>query len=131
MVRAEIAPDEAEDAGGLDARQGRQRSMAPFLTEQIKGFYGSSVLNNCGSKIKVLAHIQFWLETVTCVVLAFVLGEVKGSFSNDSFQPVYFFSLLLGGPLISYVSSVFLHAFGELVENPKIIAENSQSSKNE
>ena len=44
MVRAEIAPDEAEDAGGLDARQGRQRSMAPFLPEQIKGFYGSSVL---------------------------------------------------------------------------------------
>ena len=44
MVRAEIVPDEAEDAGGLDARQGRQRSMAPFLPEQIKGFYGSSVL---------------------------------------------------------------------------------------
>ena len=44
MVRAEIAPDEAEDAGGLDVRQGRQRSMAPFLPEQIKGFYGSSVL---------------------------------------------------------------------------------------
>ena len=44
MVRAEIAPDEAEDAGGLDARQGRPRSMAPFLPEQIKGFYGSSVL---------------------------------------------------------------------------------------
>ena len=47
MVRAEIAPDEAEDAGGLDARQGRQRSMAPFLPEQIKGFYGSSVLRRC------------------------------------------------------------------------------------
>ena len=46
MVRAEIAPDEAEDAGGLDARQGRQRSMAPFLPEQIKGFYGSSVLDH-------------------------------------------------------------------------------------
>ena len=44
MVRAEIAPDEAEDAGGLDARQGRQRCMAPFLPEQIKGFYGSSEL---------------------------------------------------------------------------------------
>lgn len=43
MFRAEIAPDEAEDAGGLDARQGRQRSMAQFLPEQIKGFYGSSV----------------------------------------------------------------------------------------
>ena len=44
MFRAEIAPDEAEDAGGLDARQGRQRSMAHFLPEQIKGFYGSLVL---------------------------------------------------------------------------------------
>ena len=43
MFRAEIAPDEAEDAGGLDARQGRQRSMAHFLPEQIKGFYGSLV----------------------------------------------------------------------------------------
>jgi hypothetical protein len=43
MFRAGIAPDEAEDAGGLDARQGRQRSMAQFLPEQIKGFYGSSV----------------------------------------------------------------------------------------
>ena len=44
MFRAGIAPDEAEDAGGLDARQGRQRSMAQFLPEQIKGFYGSLVL---------------------------------------------------------------------------------------
>ena len=43
MFRAEIAPDEAEDAGGLDARQGRQRSMAQFLPEKVKGFYGSSV----------------------------------------------------------------------------------------
>ena len=43
MFRAEIAPDEAEDAGGLDARQGRQRSMAHFLPEQMKGFYGSLV----------------------------------------------------------------------------------------
>ena len=43
MFRAGIAPDEAEDAGGLDARQGRQRCMAQFLPEQIKGFYGSLV----------------------------------------------------------------------------------------
>ena len=44
MFRAGIAPDEAEDAGGLDARQGRQRSTAQFLPEQVKDFYGSSVL---------------------------------------------------------------------------------------
>ena len=44
MFRAGIASDEAEDAGGLDARQGRQRSMTQFLPKQIKGFYGSSVL---------------------------------------------------------------------------------------
>ena len=50
MFRAEIAPDEAEDAGGLDARQGRQRSMAQFLPEQIKGFYGSSVSNSAFSQ---------------------------------------------------------------------------------
>ena len=55
MFRARIAPDEAEDAGGLDARQGRQRSMAQFLPEQIKGFYGSSVLRSrikyCGARV--------------------------------------------------------------------------------
>ncbi len=34
MFRAGIAPDEAEDAGGLDARQGRQRSMAQFLPDE-------------------------------------------------------------------------------------------------
>ena len=45
MFRAGIAPDEAEDAGGLDARQGRQRSTAQFLPEQNKDFYGSSVLS--------------------------------------------------------------------------------------
>ncbi len=43
MFREGIAPDEAEDAGGLDARQGRQRSTAQFLPEQVKDFYGSSV----------------------------------------------------------------------------------------
>ena len=43
MFRAGIAPDEAEDSGWLDARQGRQRCMAQFLPEQVKGLYGSSV----------------------------------------------------------------------------------------
>ena len=55
MFRAEIAPDEAEDAGGLDARQGRQRSMAQFLPKQIKGFYGSLVLQMGEAHLPVFA----------------------------------------------------------------------------
>ena len=42
-LRGSLAPDETEDAGGLDARQGRQRSMAKLLSEQMKGFYEYSV----------------------------------------------------------------------------------------
>ena len=35
-LRDRFAPDEAEDAGGLDARQGRQRSMAQSWPQRYK-----------------------------------------------------------------------------------------------
>ncbi|MBR4780936.1 MAG: hypothetical protein IK014_06220 [Lachnospiraceae bacterium] len=75
-----------------------------------------------GEKIKTVSKVMFWLETITCVVLAFVLGIKEGRYGDTDFNAAIFFSFLIGGPLVAYISTLFLVGFGELVENSSVKA---------
>lgn len=77
--------------------------------------YEEMLFENPGPKIKKMATILFWVETVSCVILAFVFGWDRG-YRHTEFLPGIFFGFLIGGPLVSYCSALLLHGFGELVE---------------
>ena len=74
------------------------------------------MFNNPGSKIKRLGEIVFWLALIAfeAFALNYVLTESKNVWRNFDF--LYFLLLAVVYPLSAYISSLFLVAFGELVE---------------
>lgn len=86
----------------------------------------TNLFNNPGYKIKRLATVFFWIGVALSVVLAGFFGWSKVSSynyyygmmtSSTVFNPFVFFAILVLGPLCSYIDSLLLYAFGELVEN--------------
>lgn len=75
-----------------------------------------------GEKIKMLAKVGFIvLATLTLVCGVAIIGN-SGNISIG-------FLVLFGGPLISWVSSLLIYGFGELIENTgKIVANTSKCS---
>ena len=63
-----------------------------------------------GKKLQTFAAIWFILVSIVSVIFAFVLG-----IRDDELVAAPFFTLLLGGPLFGYVSSLVLYGFGCIV----------------
>ena len=70
------------------------------------------MFNEPGSKIKVVAQVFFWLSTFVCILFAFLVG-----FRGSKFDAIGFFCLLILGPIGSYISSLLIYGFGQLVAN--------------
>ena len=79
------------------------------------------MFENAGQKIKTLAKICFWIFAVLFVVLAFTVGKSRWG----GIIPAIFWPFLIGGPLLSYIGSLFLYGFGELVESSEETKKNS------
>ena len=76
------------------------------------------MFDNPGKKIMQISKIVFWIVTIVSVILAFVLGFEKYYYETEFYAGI-FFTLLLGVPISTYVLTLFLVGFGELVENSK------------
>ena len=70
------------------------------------------MFNNIGRKIMTLAEVLCWLG-----ILASILAAL--AFKNTSFA----FIIVVGGVLLSWLSSFALYGFGELIENTSIIKD--------
>lgn len=90
------------------------------------------MFENSGKKIKGISVAVFWVTVISSIILAFVFGwqeEYHSSSYYSSgrtvtvFEPLYFFTFGVGVPVASYVSTLFLVAFGELVQNAQRIRE--------
>jgi uncharacterized membrane protein YhiD involved in acid resistance len=67
------------------------------------------MFTNPGKKIKTVSIIAFWISILVYVVLAFTVGVDAGA--------GVFILMLIACPICAYLSTLFLVAFGELVEN--------------
>ena len=67
------------------------------------------MFTNPGKKIKTVSIIAFWISILVYIVLAFTVGVDAGA--------GVFILLLIACPICAYLSTLFLVAFGELVEN--------------
>lgn len=82
--------------------------------------------SNIWKKIKGLAKAIFITETIGCIIGAIAIFSTD---AVDDFAIVGVLLLILG-PLVAWVSSWILYGFGELIENSKIAADNSETVKN-
>lgn len=71
------------------------------------------MFDNIGGKLKTLAIITFWIGIIGSIVGAIALWS-----ANSYYTPTtgLGFVVLIAGCLLSYLSSMGLYAFGELVE---------------
>lgn len=97
------------------------------------------LFDNAGKKIKILAIVLFGLTAISCIVLAFVFGWSNargvasvvdsvyggGKSTITEFHAEIFFPLLIGGPLLAWISSLFIYGFGEIIEKLSILASNT------
>lgn len=73
------------------------------------------MFENPGTKIKKISIVLFWLSVIVTVLSAFA------NMSSDDM--VVSLALLIFGPIVCYISTLYLVAFGELVENTTAIKE--------
>lgn len=73
------------------------------------------MFENPGTKIKKISIVLFWLSVIVIVILAFA--------NMSSYDMLGALALLIFGPIVCYISTLYLVAFGELVENTTAIKE--------
>lgn len=84
------------------------------------------MFNNVGGKIKIIAKITAWIGIIVCIIYGFVMLV--------SMEDMALIGLLIMtvGSLLSWISSLVLYGFGELVENSSVFANKKSTyiSKN-
>ena len=86
------------------------------------------MFNNPGAKIKGLATVFFWI-----MVAGFVVGVLAmGDYLFEEVEGLIAGVLILAvGVGVSYISALFLAAFGELVETNTKLLEETQKKNSE
>ena len=74
-----------------------------------------TMFDDVGSKIKRLAKILFVIGIIGSVIGAIVFGWDR-SYRDPDFLAGRFFLFLIGGILFSYIDSLLIFGFGELID---------------
>ena len=74
--------------------------------------------NNIGSKIKGLAARVFAVEAIIAVITGFAI-----LISSDFEGALWAILTIIFGPIVAWISSWILYAFGEMVENIALLRE--------
>ncbi len=95
------------------------------------------MFKNPGKKVKLYAKIIFWIGAVLSLLLGIGFGIAFGSFklvegeiiAAKSFDVLSFLLTFIGGSVASFIGSLFLCAFGQLVQDTEEIKAKLQSDK--
>lgn len=85
------------------------------------------MFENIGSKIKGLASFMCWIGIGVSVMGGIILLAYSGeAWYNEEICILLGFATMIGGSLLSWLSSFVLYGFGELIENSAIIAGKTE-----
>ena len=87
----------------------------------MKKLYG-----NIGKKLKTIAVVATVILSVACVICAIVLLA-----NSDGYYWFYAVPMIFVGPIIIWLSSLVLYAFGEIVDKLVQIEENTRRNGNQ
>ncbi|MBQ9866070.1 MAG: hypothetical protein IJM34_03540 [Lachnospiraceae bacterium] len=77
--------------------------------------------DDVGKKIKVIAKVACWVGIAFSVITGIQAGRLIGGLTGE-FSFGTFFGTAIGGAFLSWLLSLFLYGFGELIENTNSIA---------
>ena len=86
--------------------------------------------NNIGAKIKVLAQVIAWIGIIGSMIAGVIYMRGFVMITQDSGGEALVgvlegFGIMIGGFLLSWISSWFMYGFGELIEKTTEIAKNT------
>lgn len=89
------------------------------------------MFNNIGKKIKTLANVLCWVGIIAYVIVAIIMfiNASEGSYRTEGLYTGLGFAFLIGGPLLSWISSFFMYGFGELIDKTCDIERNTRSGE--
>lgn len=73
----------------------------------------SGIFANIGSKIKGISKAIFWLNTISCITIGIILFVQDSRYYSTGGLGVV---IILFGPFLAWVASLFSYGFGELIE---------------
>ncbi|MBQ8783015.1 MAG: hypothetical protein IJZ57_04510 [Clostridia bacterium] len=86
------------------------------------------MFENIGGKIKKLARVWLWLGLIGFFGLAMIMfissSDAYGA--EEDFYSTLGYIFLLGGPIYTYMSSLLIYGFGQLIENSDNIIKQSE-----
>ncbi len=80
------------------------------------------MFDNIGKKIKSLATVITWIGIILWCLIGF-------SLFRDGKTALYGLLVMVGGGILSWLSSLLLYGFGELVDNSTVLAESAAKRK--
>ena len=81
--------------------------------------------NNIGAKIKLLAKIVAWVGIIWSGIAGIIAIAQGLDMRNGGALIATGLGIIIGGFLVSWISSWFLYGFGELIEKTTEIAKNT------
>ena len=85
------------------------------------------MFNNPGKQIQRLAKLLFWLSFLVFIAAGLIARQMIAKGNLDA-SYISFILIVSVGFLISWLSNLFMCAFGALVENSEIIAKNTDAA---
>ena len=86
---------------------------------------------NIGKKIKDLAFFVFAIGSILCIAAGIIIFATVDStrwISNNWYIPVL---LMVVGPVLMWLGSLFTYGFGELIENSSKLAAGSKEDEDD
>ena len=91
-----------------------------------------------GGKIKVLAIVEFILGVIVSIATGFLLGSASGQVSSymsysrsSSFSWGIFILVVVVGFILSWLSSLFIYGYGQLIEDTHEIKQMIETNKSD
>jgi len=91
--------------------------------------------DNIGEKIKLLAKVIAWVGIISSVIGGISLisqgFDINQSSRSGRGGELFIYlgtASLIGGSIISWISSFFMYGFGELIEKTSIIEKNTRNT---
>lgn len=79
------------------------------------------MFENVGGKIKIVSKVMVWIEIIFSVI-----GGLALLFNR--YTQVAGLALLIAGPLVAWLSGLFLYGFGQLIENTDRMANQQPAA---
>lgn len=90
-----------------------ESSEAKNISEDREG----GMFGDIGKKIKGVTKLNFWIEVIACIVGGCILIS-QDSYYNPT--ATLGFVIMLAGPVVAWLGSLFSYGLGELIDQTKI-----------